>query len=75
MIILVTNWFKIAKIPANFDSKSISNVFHSFWLAYYPHLYSIIYDNRKEFKKYFKYLVKDYYLKNNPSIVKNPQSN
>ena len=75
MIDPVTNWFEIVQIPADFGSDHITNAFHDHWLARYPRPCSVTYDNGKEFKRFFKQLVEDYHLEDNPSTVKNPQSN
>jgi hypothetical protein len=45
------------------------------WLCRYPRCCHLIYDNRSEFKLYFKYLCKSYGIKCKPTTVKNPRAN
>ncbi len=60
-----------------FDKTSdcIAKLVNKTWLCRYPRCRYLIYDNRSEFKLYFKYLCKSYGIKGTPTTVKNACAN
>ena len=71
-----TGWFEIAELPNKEKSSArISQLFNNTWLARYPRLRKVIFDNGSEFKKDFLPLLHDLAIKPTPASVKNPQAN
>ena len=52
-------WFEIVEI-GNKTSVHMSHLLDHTWLSRSPHLENIIFDNRTEFKRYFRFIFKDY---------------
>jgi len=76
MIDPVTSWFEIAGInDSEFNSEKVSTLFHDYWLSRYPRPVQVIYDNGKEFQRFFHILCEEYNLNEVPTTVKNPQAN
>jgi hypothetical protein len=53
----------------------IAKLVNKTWLCRYPQCCYLIYDNKSEFKLYFKYLCKSYGIKRKLTPVKNLQAN
>jgi transposase InsO family protein len=73
-----TCWFDIVK-ATNKSATSIQDLFHNTWLARYPRLQFIVFDNgdMSEFKNEFKkmHVQEDYGIRAKPTTSHNPQAN
>jgi hypothetical protein len=78
MIDPATGWFEIVQVT-NKSATSIQDLFHNTWLARYPQLQIIVFDNGniREFKREFKQMCDNYGIKaklttshNTPSTCK-----
>ncbi len=56
-------------------SECITKLVNKTLLCRYPRCCYLIYNNRSEFKLYFKYLCTSYGIKRKPTTVRNPQAN
>ena len=66
---------EITKVIIDKTSTCVARLFNKHWLSRYPRADSVIYDNGREFKLFFKQIVDTYSIKHKPTTVKNPQAN
>ena len=69
-----TGWSYIIQILDK-TSARISQIFNKTWLARYPCLRKVIFDNGNEFKRDFLPLLRDFSIKPTPATIKNPYTN
>ena len=69
-----TGWFEKRELLDK-STTWISQIFNSVWLAHYPRLWKIIFDNGNEVKKDFLPLLKDFHIKLTQTNIKNARAN
>ena len=74
MVDLVTDWFELAQLRDRPNAFVVMKCFDSLWLARYPQLREIEFNNGGEFMAEFKDLCNNLGLKRRPLSSWNPQS-
>jgi transposase InsO family protein len=69
-----TGWFGIVYIPDK-SAETVMDTFHNCWFTRYPRPIKVTFDNRSEFKAFFKEMCDNFGIKCRPTTSYNPQGN